>query len=309
MNSIVGQLKREWLEHRMAFFWGPGAVLIIVLLAGLVAAFANNHADVELSISQQRELSEVIEANPVTGDMGAMEVVAAMALDVAGSTDEELRQKIHGLQFGLAQPFHLVFLVIAAVALLGGLYDERKDHSVLFWKSMPVSDVQSIASKVVFVLWLAPLVTIAAILVAQFLALVLTSLYVEDGMAGRLWAASGFWMRPFELLVGYLVLGALLLPFAAWLMLVSSRAGRLPFLWALGVPWALVVVERIFFGTSGLGRAISGHIDLLRVFQPSHEGVWAPLSAFAEPRMWGGLLVAGLLLSGAAYCRRRYIEL
>jgi len=309
MNSIVGQLKREWFEHRMAFTWGPGAVLIIVLLAGLVAAFANNHADVELSISEQHELSEVIEANPVRGEMGAMEVVTAMALDVAGSTDAELRQKIYGLQFGLAQPFHLVFILVAAFALLGSLYDERKDHSVLFWKSMPVSDMQNVASKVVFVVWVAPLVTIAAILIAQFLALVLTSLYVEDGMAGRLWAASGFWLRPIELLVGYFVLGVWLLPFGAWLLLVSSRAGRLPILWAAGIPWALIALERIFFGSSVLSRSMSGHFDLLRFFRPDHEGVFGPLAMFSELSLWASLVVAAVLFGGAVYFRRRYIEL
>jgi len=309
MLSIVGQLRREWLEHRMAFTWGPGAVLVVVLLAGLVAALANDHADVELSVTERQQLDEVIEHRSLNGEMGAMEMVTAMTLDVAGSTDAELRKKMHTLQLGLAQPFHLVFLTIAAFALLAGLYDERKDHSVLFWKSMPVSDVQTVVSKLVFVIWLAPLATIAAILLAQFFSLAMTSLYVEEGMGTRVWAASEFWLRPVELLVGYFVLGLWLLPFGAWLMLVSSRAGRLPILWALGIPWALIVLERIFSGSSELSRTLWGHLQLLAVFGPRDGGALGALWMLGELRLWGGVGVAGLLLGATVYFRGRYIEL
>ena len=131
MHSYVGLLKREWLEHRSAFVWGPAVVLVIVLMTGMVSMLANSHGEVELSVEDRQELSEVLDDEPSEG-FGAMEMLAAMALDVAGSTDSELEQKMALLQMATAQPFHLVFIVIALFALLASLYDERKDGSVLF---------------------------------------------------------------------------------------------------------------------------------------------------------------------------------
>ena len=96
-----------------------------------------------------------------------------MTLDAAGSTDEELSSKLEALQHGIAEPFRYIFVIVAFFALIGCIYDERKDRSVLFWKSMPVSDASTVLSKIIFVLWLAPLATVAAILLAQFASVVL----------------------------------------------------------------------------------------------------------------------------------------
>ena len=305
MKSFVGLLKREWLEHRSAFVWAPASVLLIMLVAALGAVMTNHTAEVSMSMQEQQELHELT-APATRNDLGAMEIIAAMTLDVAGSTDAELREKMGVLQYGMAQPFHLIFIIVAIFTLLASLYDERKDSSILFWKSMPVSDVSTVLSKAVFVLWVAPLVTIGAILVAQFVSLSLVSLYVEEGMGGRVWAASGFWWQPLSLLFGYLQLGLWWLPFAGWIMLVSALAKKLPILWALGIPWVLVVLEEILFGSRVLATLILGQLRSWAVLSAK-----VPQSApgLFSPQLWGGVIVGLLLLAGAVYGRRRYNEI
>lgn len=306
MRQFAGLLKREWLEHGGGFTWGPGVVLVVVLLAGFVTLLANQGAEVSLTIQERQELNEL--TTPASNeDMGAMEILAAMALDVAGSTDAELEQKMALLQMGIAQPFHLIFILLAVFALLAGLYDERKDASILFWKSMPVSDVATVASKLVFVMWVAPVVTIVAILMAQFLSLTLVSLYVEDGMGSRVWAVSGFWWQPFALLVGYVKFGLWMLPFAAWIMLVSAAAGKLPALWAIGIPWMLVILEQIFFSTEVLANIILNQLKGWSIVQGGADASRADGVFLIE--LWGGLLVAALFFAGAVYFRRRNNEI
>ena len=94
-------------------------------------------------------------------------LVTALVLDAAGSTDAELSGRLHALMNMIAMPFYVVLFIISLFALIACLHDERKDRSVLFWKSMPVGDLESVTSKYVFIAWVAPLLTIAAIFIAQ----------------------------------------------------------------------------------------------------------------------------------------------
>lgn len=308
MGSFLGQLTREWREHRLAFIWPPMIVFVVLLLACLVALIANSSAEVSLTVSQQSELSTVAPA-PLPeavdpNDMGAMEMLTELMLDVAGSTTTELERKLQGLQNLIAQPFHLIFLIVAVFASLSGLYDERKDHSILFWKSLPVSDLQTVAGKAVFVLWVAPWVTIFVILMAQLLVLGLASVYVEEGMASRLWGAAHIWRNPLVLLSSYLFLGFWVLPFAGWLMLVSAVVPRLPALFAFGIPWLVILLERIFFGTEVIIQAIMSHLAGLPVFSDRTE-VTAPFAALMQMQFWVGL-VFGLVLLALTIQMRRY---
>ena len=213
---FAGLLRREWLEHSSAFLWAPASVLAVMLLAS-VSILLGGDVMTDVSSAERQELHERLGKG--AQESGPFEALAAMTLDAAGSTDEELSSKLEALQHGIAEPFRYIFVIVAFFALIGCIYDERKDRSVLFWKSMPVSDASTVLSKIVFVLWLAPLATVAAILLAQFASVVLSSMFVESGMGGRIWRLSGLWSNPFELLVFYGLYGLWLLPFASWAVL------------------------------------------------------------------------------------------
>jgi ABC-2 type transport system permease protein len=303
VGSFAGLLKREWLEHRGAFSWVPAALLGIILLAGISAVTINNHVETTFSDQDRVELQQKL-GEEAGEDAGFLESVAAMALDVAGSTDAELAKKMTMLLDGVAQPFHLVFILVAFFALVAGLYDERKDQSVLFWKSMPVSNWQTVASKLVFVVWCAPLVTIAAIIVAQFFIISLTSIFVEEGMGGRVWSASEVWLRPFGLIVHYLLLGLWALPFCGWVLLISASVSRIPILWIIGVPWLLFLLESILVGSNVLGQAAAVHFKIL-ASSPSTGGatLLSEFAILAEPALWAGTIIGLMLLAGAVYFR------
>lgn len=285
MNKWTGLLRREWLEHRSALTWGPAVVLGLVLLVGLITLLANDHGEIAINIEQSYSGDRApIEAPP--GDLGLMEMIAAVTVDVAGSTDEELEQKLALVQTGLAQPFHWLFKLLVFLVLLSSLYDERKDASVLFWKSLPVSDTQTVASKLIFVLGVAPLMTIAAILIAQCLSLMLLTIYVEEGMGSRIWVASQFWQQPFQLVLTYFQLGIWMLPLATWTLLISSAVNRMPALYVFGLPWLLVMFETILLGTSYLAAAISTQL----------KG-WLALSSVGGPGFFSGQLLGGVALA------------
>jgi hypothetical protein len=166
--------------------------------------------------------------------------------------------------------------------------------------------VQTVVSKLVFVVWLAPLVTILAIIVAQFFAVSLSSIFVEEGMSGRIWGASQIWLRPFELLATYFMMGIWALPLCGWVLCVSAWANRLPVLWALGVPWSISLLERIFLGSSEFGNMILTHFKLLTSSPSSTEVVvFGRFDLLGEPRLWGGVLVGLLLVALAVYLRGR----
>ena len=140
---------------------------------------------------------------------------------------------------------------------LGALHDDRKDRTVLFWKSVPVTDVETVLSKLITAVWVAPAATIAMILAAQvFLLTVISGLVAtrETLSIWPIWANSGLFTGLVELLVGYLIQGLWALPLYGWLLFISAAVNRLPFLWALLAPAALVALEALVGLTSGGAR-------------------------------------------------------
>ena len=301
MRRFRGLLKREWLEHGSTVAWGLGAVFALLLLSAAFTLYIDGSVDVELNVSQFSDSNLAGQQSDVQ-DGYILGILAALALDVSGSTDLELQAKIAIAQNAVARPFLGVFLLLAGYILLSCLHDERKDHSVLFWKSMPVTDAQTVASKLIFVLGVAPLVVMVTTLLAQLLVIWLSVLALPDDAAGRIWMASQFWLNPLRLTGGYLILGVWMLPIAGWLMLVSSLAKRAPGLWALGIPWGLSLLESIVFGSNVLSELMMQHLRLLPVATISTGA----LSTLGNPNIWFGILIACGFLALTVVCRRRY---
>ncbi|MEM7079672.1 MAG: ABC-2 transporter permease [Pseudomonadota bacterium] len=315
MQKYVGLLKREWLEHGPAFYWSMG-VLLIILILSLILAFAfEANLDVELSAEQQEELRENMTLSQRNGDVSGLEMLTALALDTAGSTDAELRTKMSAAMAVIAQAFHWVFLVVSIFALIAVLYDERKDHSILFYKSLPVTDTESVLSKYVFVAWVAPVVVIAGVFIAQTIVLLAASITVEDGQAGRLWAASEIWSRPFHALFGYLLQGLWVLPTYAWVMLVSAVAPKVPLLWAFAIPMVISWFESLLFGQSSVAQWLLSHgapaalPDVHRFINDGEGGAFAYLAVLRQGDFWVGVLIGVGLLALTVIARRRYIAI
>lgn len=306
MNAFVTLLVREWREHRSAFLWSPLVVLTLVVLAGVFATSLAERFVVNYSSQERVELGEKLGRDAT--DVNGPQAVIAESFDVAGSTDAELRYKLARFLNAIAELFYWVLGVVTFFALIGCLYDERKDRSVLFYKSMPVQDWRSVASKFVFIAWVAPAVTIAAVLLAQLFALAVSSMHVEEGMAGRLWAHSGMLTKPVALVAGYLLQGLWALPIYAWVMLVSVWARRGPILWCIGVPVVAATLERILFQTDLLSSAIWRHLQLAALPRGG-RGMNAQLELLGGADFWLGVLVGLVLLAVAVWFRQRNNEI
>ena len=204
--------------------------------------------------------------------------------------------------------------VVAVFYCLGALHNERRDRSILFWKSLPVSDLTTVAAKATIPLAVLPVVTFAIIAVTQLIIV---------GIGSAVLAAAG--LSPADLArfsvieqIGVLAYAIFTLtlwhaPVYAWFLLVSVWARRAPFLWAFGAPIAATVFETVAFGTSVVGRFFWKRLTggLGEAFHEVHAGRGEmvlpqidPAGFFGNPGLWIGLVVAAALLAGCVWLRR-----
>ena len=232
------------------------------------------------------------------------------AADLATQTDRLTEM------FGFAgMPIVVTMLVVAVVYCLGALYNERRDRSILFWKSLPVSDLTTVLAKVSIAVLVLPLVASVTIVVTQLVLLLLstTVLLVTGPPPGLLWAQLPFIQMDIGVVYGLFTLALWYAPIYGWLLLVSSWAKRTPFLWAVS-PVALCVVEAIAFHSGRifhlLAHRLTGAGKIAFVDQTggnvlaSHLSDLDPIGFFTSAGLWIGLVVAAGFLAAAIWLRR-----
>jgi ABC-2 type transport system permease protein len=231
-----------------------------------------------------------------------------------------------GIAFAITMVMNITVFFYALDALQG----ERKDRSVLFWKSMPVSDTTTVLSKVVTALLISGVIVIVVTLATQLLVAVLASVILMFGGAspGLVWSNLQLIELTLSLIYAQIVLAAWYAPVVAWLLLVSAWAKRATFLWAVLTPVAVAVFERVAIGTQHVSNMIGYRLQdgLKTAFTPASErsvevimGERAPRGAFAAPGsletldpvgflsnpwLWVGLVVAAALIAAAIWMRR-----
>jgi ABC-2 type transport system permease protein len=209
-----------------------------------------------------------------------------------------------------------VTFVVAAIYCLDALHGERRDRSILFWKSLPVSDLTTVLAKATVPLVILPLLTLAVTLVIHALMLFLEGavLAASGVSAPAAWAEMSF-PRIWGLLAFHLIgIHALwFAPIYAWMLLVSAWARRVVLLWALLPPLAIGLVERFAFGSSHFAALIASRLSGGGAMSMRSEGdVLNPMTthvsigAFVtQPGLWVGLLVTAIFLAGAVRLRQR----
>lgn len=225
--------------------------------------------------------------------------------------------------------FNLSLIFVVAFYAMDALYAERKDRSVLFWRSLPVTDTETVITKHLVAGIGAPLTTFLVLAITQLAILVLATIFVwiGDGSAAELvWGpvplAKTWAFSFYTLLAGSLWA----LPFVAWFLLCSAYVRKSPFLWSV-LPFALIpILERLAFGTSHFSGIVFGHIanfasvsyevsdDGIQI--DADQGLEAIASEFnparlidlggllTSPNLWGGIAVAALLTVATIYVRR-----
>jgi ABC-2 type transport system permease protein len=191
---------------------------------------------------------------------------------------------------------------------LDALYGERRDRSILFWKSLPVSDLTTVLSKFVIPLVILPLLSFAIAVVTQFVMLLLSS-----GLGvGPLGARMSFLHMSLMLLYHILTVhGLWYAPLYGWLLLVSAWAPRAPFIWAFLPPFVIWGVERIAFRTSHflglLQYRLTGPVPSTTARSSNLMDMMSaltPAQFFSTPGLWVGLAVAAIFLAAAVRFRR-----
>jgi ABC-2 type transport system permease protein len=145
--------------------------------------------------------------------------------------------------------FYTVMSVYATWYLLDCLYADRKDRSILFWKSLPLSDAKTVLNKLAVGLVIIPLVYFVAADVTALLTAFILSVRARSSIGGALWQADLWWQIQVLWMYAIVTTAVWFLPVAGWLLVVSAWAKRAVMLWAVLPPLVLYLIERVFFGT------------------------------------------------------------
>jgi len=220
----------------------------------------------------------------------------------------------------IAQPYDVAAIMLILTASLVGvfycldaLHGERRERSILFWKSLPVSDRTTVFSKASIPLIVLPLIIFVVIVLTQFLMLLWSSVVLlPSGLAATTWTRFNLFEQALILLYGLIALALWHAPLYGWLLLVSGWARRAVFLWAV-LPWlSVAALEQLAFSSShfasllkyrligGLAEAFAfqarGSVDSL--------GQLTPARFLSTPALWIGLALAVAFVAGAVRLRR-----
>ncbi len=204
-------------------------------------------------------------------------------------------------------------LIVGIFYSIDALYGERRDRSILFWKSLPVSDLTVVLSKFAVPLLILPLLSFVITLATQILMFVLSSTILSGSGVdtAMLWTHVSFLRVSLVLLYHFLTVhGLWYAPIYGWLLLVSAWSPRAPFIWAFLPPFVISGVEKIAFNTSyfrdmllkrliGPGNAMASHGA-----SENFMTTLIPVHFFSQPGLWIGLIVATIFLAVTVQLRR-----
>ena len=222
----------------------------------------------------------------------------------------------------LSQPYDFAAALIMGAAFLVSifysldtLYGERRDRGILFWKSLPVSDLTTVLAKASIPLLVLPMLAFAITFVIQSIMLLLSSgVLLASGLSvATLWTQLQLYQTLLGLLYHLVTVHMLwYAPFYAWLLLLSAWARRTPFLWAVLPPLAIGIFEKVAFHSSHFVALLQDRVsggtsatDSMEGGFPIGPGMHFALGKFlSDPGLWIGLAFAAIFLAGAVRLRR-----
>ena len=307
-------LRREYWENRGGFFWGPVIAGAIIVGLNLILA--------------------------VIGSIAARRSMGSSGFVFDHADTHEVGQALGAMGDGMLVGGVIVACIVLAFVVffyaLGCLYDDRRDRSILFWKSLPVSDGQMVLSKLAWALVLAPVLAVAiGLLIGLALWLISALTITVNGVP----AAHAVFTQshPLRIIGGVLaclpVYMAWALPTIGWLMFCSAAARSKPFLWAVLVPVLACVVismttilpgvdiahDRVWYTLAYRGLlsavpgawfpTISGVVDSSSAINTPDDLAGAinlarSWQAFASADLWIGAVVGIALIAAAIRLRR-----
>jgi len=245
---------------------------------------------------------------------------------------DKLRNAVVGVSLFIGILVVLTTALATAFYSLDALHSERRDRSILFWKSMPVSDLTVVLTKLFTALVVAPAIAFVIVLASQLLVVLLsTAILPLHGVSpAPIWTSAQLFQLPFALLYTLAALALWYAPIYAWLLLVSAWAKRSTFLWAILPPVAVIMFERVAIDTNyfgdmlwyrlsyGLKAAFEGGVPrggIVVEGQGAEAGasihvpdqvlhVLNPVQFLSNPWLWVGLAAAATFVAAAVWMRR-----
>ncbi len=311
MKNLPFLIRREFWEHRSAFIVLPAFLTLFFLLL-LFLVFTVSMNDV-LEMALELEDIEVIidEDTRIDGQLPSDNLIFMLSRLEGMTTQRRAEIFKNGLQ-ALSLPFVATLWVVMFYYLLTCLYGERRDRSVLFWKSMPVSDAMTITSKLVTGLWLVPFSYMLGIVLLQLsllLSLTFVTFSAEIPVIPVIWSSASIvdkWINYLEAIFFY---SLWCLPFSGWLLAVSAFAKSLPLAWALGVPLGIMICERIFTGHTFIIDWMGSHVIPMGFFSFDHFSSSNLLTRFFNLEMFSAILVGASLVILAIWLRGKTDEI
>ena len=226
-------------------------------------------------------------------------------------------QVLHMPYAAAAGALFVAAFVVAVFYCLSALQGERRDRSLLFWKSLPVSDVTTVLSKAAIPLVVQPLIVLIVAIAAHLAMLALsTVVLLANGISpallwGRLDLPLIWTMLPYGLAVNVLWD----VPLYAYLILVSAWARRMTFVWAVAPPLGLCLFEFLAFRTKHLwglldSRVFGGYAEAFTIGGKGQAPIRGlsdvdPMRFLANPGLWTGLVFGAACLAACVWLRRR----
>lgn len=311
MNTWKALARRELIENRNSLVLTPA---ILVALMVLLIAGSLTFGIGETGFMMEGMHSRSVSFGELLGELAdkAPDVRAGAVVTFLGV---------------LVMPALFVLPIVIFFLLLGGLYEERRDRSFLFWKSMPVSDTEEVLARLGGGIVLAPAVFLLCGIVGQLLMMLLATIIggIQGGPVGVIWQLPSLiqhWLHGVLYLAMWMIWA---LPIFAWVLLSGAYAPRTPFFYAVLPPLVLAVLEQIFLKSSHLADWIGRHLGAGPLFRDQAESVSgmagnegfemfvssmaspdfsAVFRSLANPDLWFGMLIALPLLFAAIRLRR-----
>mgnify|MGYP007062766324 CR=1 FL=1 len=268
-------IKRELLEHRNMFVLAPLFLALILFVAV-----------VWISIRIDRDLLQ--------------SAVAYLAMLFNGLSPIDMAP----LFMVLAIPFMVILYSSAFMYLINSLYQDRKDLSILFWQSMPVSNLKTVLSKIITIGAIAPFFYMTIVfglylLLSIWISILGVNYDIEITGIGYMFMAAVVSLA--LLYLSAFVTALWLFPTVGWLLLFSAFAKRTPLMWAAGIFILLGFLEDFLFRTQFLANWVASRADPNQYIIFSFSEVFDRLFNYD---MLFGILVGSILITGAVLMRR-----
>ncbi|WP_016953909.1 hypothetical protein [Catenovulum agarivorans] len=301
LSIYYAQLKREFWEHKGVILWYPiilsaiaiGAVLIALIMFGDVQKTVTVAADGTVNV----QLHQSIDNSPAVVNNSNAENITTKPKDF---------KKVASFLFTMM----CMDLAIFALAIIGnGLAGDRKDGSILFWRSIPVDERDNVLSKFLTALLVLPafhvIISLIALFVISVMVAISESLSVTSGMTMTAFT--------FPLFIDYLSLSIYtlfalmwLLPFFAWVGLVSSYANKLGFVWIFAPFVIIPMLENLFLQSNQFWPAIKTYIDSgMDISVAMFNGNWQAIDLLPG---FAGLVLSAVLITATIYVRKIRID-